>query len=302
MKLFKKSLSYPKNIKVLGTNDSSSIFQDIFQKFFKNQNKNNLNINKEKDFLDVIEDMRLREEMIENEKDFIIKESRREVKLNKEILYLYGKKGGAHKKPKKYINFKLDKKLFLNPLEKSENKYNFIKSKNGLNILRLPIINKKPYNSNSLFENNALFNSMGNSRKISFNDSMNTNCDETKKNNDSYSNLCSNKKNKNKSMKKNKYSFLSLSTPRNLKLNRQSSSKTINNNIFKSYKNFSDLNALNKFVSNKKYKKKVIHILDNIDEELKSDEKKHKIYFRNNDYGCELSKFKINYLEKYFFQ
>ena len=101
MKLFKKSLSYPKNIKVLGTNDSSSIFQDIFQKFFKNKNKNNLNINKEKDFLDVIEDMRLREEMVENEKDFIIKESRREVKLNKEILYLYGKKGGAHKKPKK---------------------------------------------------------------------------------------------------------------------------------------------------------------------------------------------------------
>ena len=74
------------------------------------------------------------------------------------------------------------------------------------------------------------------------------------------------------------------------------------NTILKNYSKFSEGKSRNDFVVNITGNKNVINLLDNINNELKSDEKKHEIYFRKNDYGCRLSKFKINYLEKYFFQ
>ena len=90
-------------------------------------------------------------------------------------------------------------------------------------------------------------------------------------------------------------------------LSKQSSSttiKTINvvNNILKQKRILSNINILSNSNINNKVKKPIIQLLDNINEELKSGENKYKIFFRKNDYGCELSKFKINYLEKHFFQ
>ena len=62
----------------------------------------------------------------------------------------------------------------------------------------------------SIIPDNKLFNSEENNTKVSFNDSSNSNIDESKKNNESKSTLYLNKNNKN-----NKNHFLNLSTPRN---------------------------------------------------------------------------------------
>ncbi len=302
IKKLRKSLSLPRNMEHLAHNNPSSIFQDIYNKSVKKEkNFTNFSENKTEQFLSIIENMRLREEMAETEKDYIIKESRKEVKLNQEMLYLFGKRRGKYKKTtKKLGQIKLDKKIFINPLEKKEDIY-FTISKNKKSLLKLPIISKGIYNIKSISQDNKLFNSEGNYRKISFNDSINTNIDESKKINEDNSTFFPNKNHKNvKLLKRNKNSFLNTSTPKRLK-NKHISYKSMNT-ILKKYSKFSEGKSRNDFAVNITGKKNVINLLDNINNELKSDEKKHEIYFRKNDYGCGLSKFKINYLEKYFFQ
>ena len=77
-KKFRKSISLPKDFQFFEINKPSSIFQQIYNKNKNKENKikNNININKTEEFLNIIEDMRLKEEMIETDKDYIIKESR----------------------------------------------------------------------------------------------------------------------------------------------------------------------------------------------------------------------------------
>ena len=297
-KMLKKSLSLPRNEQPLSQNNSSSIFKDIYNKTIKkeNYNNNNFNGNKAEQFLNMIENMRFKEEMNESENDYLLKESKKEIKFNQEMMYIFGKRRRDYKRTtRKLGKIKLDKNLFINPLEKKE-KRNFTKSYNKNKILlKLPIINKRVYNMKSIIHDSKLFNSEENSRKISFNDSVNTIIDESKKNNKNNSSLCLSKKNKNK-----KNPFLNISIPKEIK-NKQSSCKALAVVLKKNYL-FSDHKSRNKFSVKKTDKKNVINLLDKINNELISDEKKHKIYFRKHDYGCELSKFKISYLEKNFFK
>jgi hypothetical protein len=294
-KMLKKSLSLPRNMQLLNQNDSSSIFKEIYNRATKkeNYNINNFSGNKGEQFLNMIGNMRLREDLIESENDYILKESKNEVRLNQEMLYLFGKRRPDYKKTtKKLGKIKLDKNLFINPLEKKENR-NFTKSQNKNKILlKLPIINKRAYNMKSIIQDNKLFNSEENCRKTCFNDSSNINIDESKKNNESKSALCLNKNNKNP--------ILNLSTPRKVK-NKQTSCKTLAV-LLKKNSLFSEHKSRNKFSVNKTSKTNVINLLNRIKNELITDEKKHKIYFRKHDYGCELSKNKISYLEKNFFK
>jgi hypothetical protein len=292
-KMIKKSLSLPRNVQLLNQKNSSSLFKQIYNRAKKkeNYNINNFSGYQAEQFLKMIENMRLKEEM----NDYIIKESKKEVRLNQEILDLFGKRKPDYKKTtKKLGKIKLDRNIFLNPLEIKE-KRNFTKSQNKKKILlKLPIINKRVYNLKSKIQDNKFFNSEENNTKVSFNDSSNSNIDESKKNNESKSILYLNKNNKN-----NKNHFLNLSTPRKLK-NKQSSCKTLavvlkNNSLFSGHK------YRNIFSANKTDKKNVMNLLESIKNDLITDEKKHKIYFRKNDYGCELSRFKISYLEKNFF-
>ena len=292
-KTLKKSFSLPRNMQIISQNNSSITFKEIYNRATKkeNYNINNFSGYQAEQFLKMIENMRLKEEM----NDYIIKESKKEVRLNQEILDLFGKRKPDYKKTtKKLGKIKLDRNIFLNPLEIKE-KRNFTKSQNKKKILlKLPIINKRVYNLKSIIQDNKLFNSEENNTKVSFNDSSNSNIDESKKNNESKSTLYLNKNNKN-----NKNHFLNLSTPRKLK-NKQSSCKTLavvlkNNSLFSGHK------YRNIFSANKTDKKNVMNLLESIKNDLITDEKKHKIYFRKNDYGCELSRFKISYLEKNFF-
>ena len=292
-KMLKKSFSLPRNMQIISQNNSSITFKEIYNRATKkeNYNINNFSGYQAEQFLKMIENMRLKEEM----NDYIIKESKKEVRLNQEILDLFGKRKPDYKKTtKKLGKIKLDRNIFLNPLEIKE-KRNFTKSQNKKKILlKLPIINKRVYNLKSIIQDNKFFNSEENNTKVSFNDSSNSNIDESKKNNESKSTLYLNKNNKN-----NKNHFLNLSTPRKLK-NKQSSCKTLavvlkNNSLFSGHK------YRNIFSANKTDKKNVMNLLESIKNDLITDEKKHKIYFRKNDYGCELSRFKISYLEKNFF-
>ena len=319
---YRESIDIPKDILFPELNHPLSIFQILYNKTLKKDTKNNnldKNKNKTEEFLKIIEDLRLKEEMIETDKDYLIKESRKEMRINQEMLFLLGKKGGEFKKAKNLGKIKLDKKIFINPLEKNEKKFLIAKCKSNVNILKLPIINnikkknKKLKISNSVIKNSInyrpsqhkIFLSERNSPKIRFNDSVsNTNEDDdsSKKMNDNISSYNSSKNiNNKKNLKKSLNTILIQSASRNRNKDNLFSSKTIN--IFSSnYNGCSDMDILNDFAINRTNKKPVISLLDNINEELKSDEKRHKNYFRNNDYGCELSKFKINYLERHFFQ
>ena len=287
-----KIIGSPKYSQYPEKNHPSSIFQELYKKDLKNDNKNkNLNVNRPEDFLNIIKDVRLKEEKIETDKDYLIKESKREVKLGQEMLYLYGNKIWKINS-KKLGKIKLDKKIFLNPWEEKENQIFISKSKSNLNMLKLPKINlskieqtniTKPVNKNNE-------NKLKSAKKIIFFSEGNT---PKKKINDCGSNINNND--------------IKYKNDNNL---RHSSKKiTINNinvnNLFLIGSNSRTLQKskqLNDISQIKKNKKRVINILNNINEELKIDEKKHNNYIRKNDYGCELSKLKIDYLKKHYFQ
>ena len=301
-----KSITLLKGFTFFEPNNPSSIFQDIYNKTKKNENQNFTNINKTDEFLNLIENMRLKEEMVENENDYIIKESRKEIKFNEEMLYLFGRNRSNRKKSKRAFKIKLDKKIFLNPLEKKEKKHLFTRSKSNANILKLPIITKKNHlflkNLNSFKPKNKNFNSEVNILKLNLNDSDTNSINDNSRKllNNNFTHYFQNNKNKSRNENKKINSFLTTSNSRNFKSVKNSSRKV--SNISNQNKIFWDIDILNDFTIKKKIKKPLINLLDNINEELKSDAIKHKIYFRKNDYGCELSKFKINYLEKHFFQ
>ena len=222
------------------------------------------------------------------------------------MLYLFGRNRSNRKKSKRAFKIKLDKKIFLNPLEKKEKKHLFTRSKSNANILKLPIITKKNHlflkNLNSFKPKNKNFNSEVNILKLNLNDSDTNSINDNSRKllNNNFTHYFQNNKNKSRNENKKINSFLTTSNSRNFKSVKNSSRKV--SNISNQNKIFWDIDILNDFTIKKKIKKPLINLLDNINEELKSDAIKHKIYFRKNDYGCELSKFKINYLEKHFFQ
>ena len=127
-KTLKKSFSLPRNMQFISQNNSSITFKEIYNRATKkeNYNINNFSGYQAEQFLKMIENMRLKEEM----NDYIIKESKKEVRLNQEILDLFGKRKPDYKKTtKKLGKIKLDRNIFLNPLEIKE-KRNFTKSQN----------------------------------------------------------------------------------------------------------------------------------------------------------------------------
>ena len=84
--MLKKSFSLPRNMQIISQNNSSITFKEIYNRATKkeNYNINNFSGYQAEQFLKMIENMRLKEEM----NDYIIKESKKEVRLNQEILYL----------------------------------------------------------------------------------------------------------------------------------------------------------------------------------------------------------------------
>lgn len=290
--------------KFLENNAVSEIFKDIYNKNIQRDKENNLYTNKTEELLKIIENMRLKEEMIETEKDYIMKESRKEVKINQELINLFGVRKRDYRRTKKFEKIKLDKKMILNPLEKKEFNLLLTKYKNKKHILKLPIINIKKNNSMKtiikgaevLREEKILHGSEENIQKLILSESSSiSNFDESKKVNDSISTYYSHRNNdKNKNiLKRNKHLLLT----RHFQLDKKITSRTL-----KAHKSISDVDILKDFALNKANKKPLINLLNDIKEELQIDEIKHKKYFRNNGYGCEISKYKIDYLEKYYFK
>ena len=204
--LSKKAINLRNNIKFHEINNASSIFQDIYKKNLKKNNQNYSNKNKTEELLKIIENMRLREEMIETDKDYILKESKKEIRINQELTNLYGKRKWSYKKTKIKEKIKLNKKLFLNLSEEKEDNLPYIKNKE--NILKLPMIINKNNIKELLPKNNQkekiLFNSEENNQKLNLNDSFSSsNFDESKIINENISTYYSynNKNNKKKELK-----------------------------------------------------------------------------------------------------
>ena len=301
---FRKSISLHQDLGFYELNNPKSIFQEMYNKAKKNENKNIITTNKTEEFLNLIEQMRLNEEMVETDKEYIIKESRREVKFNQEMLYLFGRNRKNRRTTKKIAKIKLDKKIFLNPLEKKEKNRLFSKSKSNVNILKLPIITNKNHfllkRKNPFKLKKIHFSSEGNKQNkhiLSFNDSDNNSINDNSK---KIININFTYRSQNNQKHKKTINSL-LTTERSSRKSKKYESYKEKDKM-RQKKIFSDINILNDIIVNKKIKKPLINLLDNINEELKIDKIKHKNYFQKNDYGCELSKFKINYLKKHYFQ
>ena len=272
------------------------------------------------------------------EKDFIIKETRRNIEINRQILDNFGMNALNHYNETQKINYKvkIKKSKFLQPLL-NDNQNDYLSSRgrkiydkyNSQKFIKFPkIIDKTNYNNNKNYSENKSIND-----KLSIiknnDDSIDTKNDiygiEHNKSNESISSfkkiIPSNKKDN--TLHTNISNNISIISKRD---NNNYNTNTTTNNISMFVKKDSSPNFFPVFVNqplmtersnsnfnfknlgrNKMKKRKSIIDFDylkylrEIKDKFISEEKKKKNYFNNNRYGYDSFKEKYNYIiEKYF--
>ena len=310
-----------KNFKFYDIDNASSTFQKIITKY---RTKKRKLAKQPKNLMAFIERARFKAENLETENEYMIKELKKDIKAEKELVDLFGSRAKKHYNEinSKKFQPKINKYDFFTPKEIKEIKEEKNNNKN---------INNK---TGSLRE---LTHIIFKGRKISFSPTLlsknrtyffNTYSNEIK-NNEISSNTTNFKSFYNISNKiKKKTNFKPYNTFDGKDSYKQSieNNKTYHNNIIKDKKN-SDNNTkteslrdkLNN-ISNKnlsmnitRYRNKInnefnlgqiayLDTLVKINNQFLKKEKMFKEHFKNNDYGCGFSKMEYRYLTKKYFK
>ena len=102
-------------------NNATSTIKRIIEKCYKKNSKYKYNnINKTEIFLQSLDKIRLKEEVKENDYMYIIKEMRKQAKLDQMMIDLYGTKAKQQNLPKFTLREKTEKSLFFNPTIQSQ--------------------------------------------------------------------------------------------------------------------------------------------------------------------------------------
>ena len=260
----------------------------------------------------------------ENENEFIIREVRRNIELQRKILFRYGTKAIKHYDDlQKYkIKTKLDKKSLFNPLSdlnlsdnhKTANLSNVKNVKKRKKFISHKIINfpsiseidRKPINNEkSLYDSISIIKKLESS--FGANDAKSEIKNETTESFITKNNtpLIKNKKNKIIDNYYNTFNNISL-------INKNAvSSKILNNEGNTPLKNktgyttsYKDSKYINRFKTKNNFKinQNYLNYLQKIRDKFDSKEKSQKKYFENNKYGCDEFKLKYNYLTQKFFK
>lgn len=298
--------------------NATPTFKSLLMKYEKqnlSKDKNKIRIKNLNSIFFEIDRRRRKIELEEKESEYMFREIRKDLQLNQELVNHFGIRAQRHVQEAQKINIrvKMDKTAFLNPIKKPD-KINYSASQNKKydsqnislsvsrnKLLTLPEIINKSQNSRK----NRRLKIMNGIRKIndlSF-ESIKNDLEMLDKDN-----TINVSRNALKDLKK---------IPSEIKL---AENKTINDEKsgIQNYtsgrvsQNFSLDNSKNRlftdgnsFISknNKtlKLNSDYINYLENITDKLIFDKERHKRYFYNNDYGCDISKLKYNYLKKKFF-
>ena len=284
--------------------NTTKTFKKLLEKSKKEEKLKHKKIyyHKTDELFDVLNNVFFKEEIKETDFDYIFREIKNQIKINQTLVDLYGINA-----PKKILPYtrepiRFDKKLVFNPLkdeDRSQLRYASFKNKNKEEkYINLPCILKK---------NSKIINDKENSEKILFNkleskiDIIKENKSENKYNNikteSSYFNEGSNTFNNERYIPIRSYMFFSKTNNNLLNLN--------NNNNANNSSTFTEGNKSSFTLGNKSNysfnRSEYLITLDSLKEQLRHNQRRQKLYFNSNDYGCEHSKNKYNYITKTFF-
>ena len=302
-----------KKFKFYEIENASSTFQKIISKY---RSKKVQVKNKPKNILAFIERAKFKAENLETESEYMMKELRRDIKLDQELVALFGPRAKKHYNEVNTTKFnsKINKYDFFTPKEmkkvKEEKKIMNV-SQPGKTLPDLSHIifktkkitfspnnysNKRSrffntfqkdlngYNSNTISSNTTKFKSF-------YNTSSNLKRNINKK----YNNKSFNKNDNNisNSMEKNK-TFPNQRMQNDFYRDIIDNSNSISNNLNLTNYNY---NKAGIYMKNLDY----LNELTKIKKQFTNKENEFKTYFKNNDYGCSYSKLEYRYLLKKFF-
>ena len=264
----------------------------------------------------------------ENDKEFIVKEVRKDIEIKRRILFSFGTKAIKHYDDFKNIRLKtkLDKNKFFNPLSdyclkgpNTERKKYFSKRFNSQKIIEFPRISeeKKIKNTINKYKSYSILKKVRNSLDFKKNDI-------SEEENKTYygpagkNYILTNSYGKNN--KKDNINHNFYRTQNNISvINKKDSSKNMLSDIqvtpmkternFKHYSNNHNRNNHNSNNGNNKFKKRknlqfylnYVNSLQKMRNEFTSEGKRKKKYFDNNKYGYDIFKLKYNFLRNKYF-
>ena len=295
---------------------------NTFQKLMGKYKKAKYSYKKEpKNIISIIEKARIKAERLETENEFMMKELKKNIRLEQELIALYGPRAKKHyyEIDKNKFNSKINKYDFFTPKEikrLKETKRNSLKSIKSKKEVKPELSNiifkgrKSHFSPTIMSQNRPRFYKTF-SRELKSNKSTS----QSTKFKSFYKTSTNNIKNRNyrpyQTFDGNNMYF---KTIENSKINRN---KIVKNKLFlntdinkfkEKEKIFNDNSnftlTLNKDISNNEFNINKIVYLDElikINKQFLKKEKKIKNHFNNNDYGCGFSKLQYIYLTKKYY-
>ncbi len=298
--------------------NASYTFQKIINRYHRRKKKSK---NKAKNIVAFIERAKISAEKFETENEYMLKELRRDIKIDQELLALFGQRAKKHysEYSNKRFKLKVNKLDFFTPKEiiklrdaKKNNRINktesfpeltqiiFKKDKVSFSPSKLAK-SRKNFFSSTFNKNNNMKSTPFNSTKTFYKTSRNIKNFKTNynlhnnnyriKNDNNFINIIDNNKNKT-------FHDRVLKSEMNVKTRTDT-------NFRKKIEISNDLNLTNeKNKTENRFHIKGIDCLNklaNIKRQFINTKKEFKSLFRNNDYGCGYSKLEYRYLTKKFF-
>ncbi len=282
-----------KNDNSFNMRNATKTFKKLIEKHKKDQLKTKkVFYNKTDEFLSSLNNVFFKEEIKETDSDYIFREIKNQIRINQHLVDLYGANASRKFFEHSREPIRFDKRLVFNPLKDSDEKqirytsfFNDNKNKKNKK-LNLPCILKKNINPKENLLKKLLESDNDSKRQ-------NNNLSNNIKIEDSYYD----DKNRNYTIANDRYvpikSYNFFSKTNNDLLNL----KNIGNNN----STFTLGNKSNTMTNSSFDKSEYVMTLDNLNDQIRINQRKHRRYFNSNDYGCNLSKYKYNYISKAFF-
>ena len=284
--------------KTLNMNSTTKTFRKLIE---KNTRKNNINkkifYNKTEEIFHSLNKVFFKAELNETDEDYMFKEIKNQIRLNQQMIDLYGKNAKNKMFPRSREPIKFDKNLIINPLSYEETKY----------------VRYTPFRVGSKYDNDKKLNLpcilTNNLRTINYRESPGKKSVKSKKdNNDSNANtidrnIYNNINTENSLMNSNKnYNITFNNENRNNNRIIKYFSKTNDNMNMKNSSNNNSTFSIGSKSNNSFDRYKYVMTLDNLSENVENNQTRHRRYFNLNDYGCTSFKNKYNYISNNYFK
>ena len=284
--------------KSLNMNTTTKTFRKLLEKNTRKANKNKkIFYNKTEELFHSLNNVFFNAELKETDEDYMFKEIKNQIKLNQQMVDLYGKNAKNKIFPRSREPIKYDKNLIINPLNYEETKY----------------VRYTPFRVGSKYDNDKKLNLpcilTNNLRTVYKRESPGKESVKSKKdNNESNTNT----------IDRNIYNSINTESPlMNMNKNYNTTfnnenrynnriinyfSKTNDNMNMKNSSNSNSTFSIGNKSNNSFDRYKYVMTLDNLSENVENNQIRHTRYFNLNDYGCNSFRNKYNYISNNYFK